>query len=84
MRVLVVDDDAAVRNSLDRALRLNGYTVDLAVDGADALQQVEQEPPDAMVLGVLMPNTDGLEVCRRMRALGNRTPILMLTAQDSV
>ena len=84
MRVLVVDDDAAVRNSLDRALRLNGYTVDLAVDGADALQQVEEEPPDAMVLDVLMPNTDGLEVCRRMRALGNRTPILMLTAQDSV
>lgn len=84
MRVLVVDDDAAVRNSLDRALRLNGYTVDLAVDGADALQQMQQEPPDAMVLDVMMPNTDGLEVCRRVRALGDRTPILMLTAQDSV
>lgn len=84
MRVLVVDDDAAVRNSLDRALRLNGYTVDLAVDGADALQQMQQEPPDAMVLDVLMPNTDGLEVCRRVRALGDQTPILMLTAQDSV
>ncbi len=84
MRVLVVDDDAAVRNSLDRALRLNGYTVDLAVDGADALQQLQKDPPDAMVLDVLMPNTDGLEVCRRVRALGDRTPILMLTAQDSV
>ncbi len=84
MRVLVVDDDAAVRNSLDRALRLNGYTVDLAVDGADALQQLQMDPPDAMVLDVLMPNTDGLEVCRRVRALGDQTPILMLTAQDSV
>ncbi len=84
MRVLVVDDDAAVRNSLDRALRLNGYTVDLAVDGADALQQLQKDPPDAMVLDVLMPNTDGLEVCRRVRALGDQTPILMLTAQDSV
>ena len=84
MRVLVVDDDAAVRNSLDRALRINGYTVDLAVDGADALQQLQKDPPDAMVLDVLMPNTDGLEVCRRVRALGDQTPILMLTAQDSV
>ncbi len=84
MRVRVVDDDAAVRNSLDRALRLNGYTVDLAVDGADALQQLQKDPPDAMVLDVLMPNTDGLEVCRRVRALGDQTPILMLTAQDSV
>ena len=84
MRVLVVDDDAAVRNSLDRALRLNGYTVDLAVDGADALQKLQSDPPDAMVLDVLMPNIDGLEVCRRIRALGDQTPILMLTAQDSV
>jgi two-component system response regulator MprA len=84
MKVLVVDDDAAVRNSLDRALRLNGYEVDLAVDGVDALNQVNIEPPDAMVLDVLMPNMDGLEVCRRLRSFGDLTPILMLTAQDGV
>jgi two-component system response regulator MprA len=84
MKVLVVDDDAAVRNSLDRALRLNGYEVDLAVDGVDALNQVNIEPPDAMVLDVLMPNMDGLEVCRRLRSFGDQTPILMLTAQDGV
>ena len=84
MKILVVDDDAAVRNSLDRALRLNRYDVRLAVDGADALAQVAVEPPDAMVLDVLMPNVDGLEVCRRLRSMGDRTPILMLTAQDGV
>ncbi|NNC91225.1 MAG: response regulator transcription factor [Acidimicrobiia bacterium] len=84
MKVLVVDDDAAVRNSLDRALRLNGYEVDLAVDGVDALNQVSSTPPDAIVLDVLMPNMDGLEVCRRMRSFGDQTPILMLTAQDGV
>ncbi len=84
MKVLVVDDDAAVRNSLDRALRLNGYEVDLAVDGADALNHLAGEIHDAVVLDVLMPNVDGLEVCRRLRALGDRTPILMLTAQDGV
>lgn len=84
MRVLVVDDDAAVRNSLDRALRLNGYEVDLAVDGVDAINRLSVDDHDAMVLDVLMPNMDGLEVCRRLRAIGNRTPILMLTAQDEV
>ena len=84
MRVLVVDDDAAVRNSLDRALRVNGYDVELAVDGVDALNRVASQPPDAMVLDVLMPNMDGLEVCRRLRSGGDQTPVLMLTAQDGV
>jgi two-component system response regulator MprA len=84
MKVLVVDDDAAVRNSLDRALRLNGYEVELAVDGVDALNQVNTGAPDAMVLDVLMPNMDGLEVCRRLRSVGDQIPILMLTAQDGV
>ena len=81
---MVVDDDAAVRNSLDRALRLHGYEVSLAVDGVDALNRVASEPPDAMVLDVLMPKMDGLEVCRRLRGIGDRTPVLMLTAQDGV
>lgn len=84
MKVLVVDDDAAVRNSLDRALRVHGYDVALAVDGEDALRQIPSDQPDAVVLDVLMPNVDGLEVCRRLRAMGDRTPILMLTAQDGV
>lgn len=84
MRVLVVDDDAAVRNSLDRALRINGYDVELAVDGVDAMNQVASQTPDAMVLDVLMPKMDGLEVCRRLRSVGDQIPILMLTAQDGV
>lgn len=84
MRVLVVDDDPAVRDALDRALRINGYEVALSADGVDALNQVSREPLDAVVLDVLMPKMDGLEVCRRMRARGDHTPILMLTAQDAV
>ena len=85
MKVLVVDDERAVRDSLRRALELEGYSVDLAVDGADALHQLEANgQPDAVVLDVLMPGVDGLEVCRRLRAKGNAVPVLMLTARSEV
>ncbi|SUE16917.1 two component system response regulator [Rhodococcus gordoniae] len=84
MRILVVDDDRAVRESLRRSLSFNGYTVDLATDGQDALEQVTASRPDAMVLDVMMPRVDGLEVCRRLRSTGDDLPILVLTARDSV
>ncbi|MGU3432079.1 response regulator transcription factor [Actinomycetes bacterium M1A6_2h] len=84
MRILVTDDDRAVRESLRRSLTFNGYSVDLAVDGLDALQQVAAERPDALVLDVMMPRLDGLEVCRRLRSTGDDLPILVLTARDSV
>lgn len=84
MRILVVDDDRAVRESLRRSLTFNGYTVDLAVDGLDALEQVAAARPDALVLDVMMPRLDGLEVCRRLRSVGDDLPILVLTARDSV
>ncbi len=82
--ILVVDDEPALRTSLRRALLLDGYRVDLAEDGEEALGRVATRPPDAIVLDVLMPGIDGLEVCRRLRAGGDRTPILMLTALDGV
>ena len=84
MRVLVTDDDRAVRESLRRSLTFNGYTVDLATDGLDALEKVAAERPDALVLDVMMPRLDGLEVCRRLRSTGDDLPILVLTARDSV
>src|SRR6266542_2785857 len=86
MRILVVDDDTAVRESLGRALRLEGYQVHLAGDGAEALEllQGNGNDPDLVVLDVLMPNIDGLEVCRRLRRAGSRVPVLMLTARDEV
>ncbi|WP_306361070.1 response regulator transcription factor [Nocardia sp. CC227C] len=84
MRILVVDDDRAVRESLRRSLTFNGYTVDLAVDGVDALDKVVGQRPDALVLDVMMPRLDGLEVCRRLRSTGDDLPILVLTARDSV
>ncbi|WP_430331356.1 response regulator transcription factor [Rhodococcus sp. ACT016] len=84
MRILVVDDDRAVRESLRRSLSFNGYTVDLAVDGVDALEKVTASRPDALVLDVMMPRLDGLEVCRRLRSTGDDLPILVLTARDSV
>jgi two-component system response regulator MprA len=85
MRILVVDDEPAVRESLRRALSLEGYDVDLATDGADALDTIANgNEPDAILLDVLMPRVDGLEVARRLRGTGLRTPILMLTARDEV
>jgi two-component system response regulator MprA len=86
MKILVVDDERAVRESLRRALELEGYEVDLAPDGRAALERFEagHEQPDAVVLDVLMPGPDGLEVCRRLRKAGSRVPVLMLTARDEV
>ena len=84
MRILVVDDDRAVRESLRRSLSFNGYTVDLAEDGVEALEAITNDRPDAVVLDVMMPRMDGLEVCRQMRSTGDDLPILVLTARDSV
>ncbi len=84
VKILVVDDEPAVRNALDRALRLERYDVRLAGGGADALSQLAEEPADAIVLDVAMPGIDGLEVCRRLRDAGDRTPVLMLTARETV
>jgi two-component system, OmpR family, response regulator MprA len=84
VRILVVDDDRAVRESLRRSLSFNGYSVDLAEDGVDALNSIATDRPDALVLDVMMPKLDGLEVCRRLRSTGDDLPILVLTARDSV
>jgi two-component system, OmpR family, response regulator MprA len=85
MKILVVDDERAVRESLRRALELEGYEIELAGDGSEALYRLESnEEPDAMILDVLMPGVDGLEVCRRLRGSGSRLPVLMLTARTEV
>jgi two-component system response regulator MprA len=85
MKILVVDDERAVRESLRRALVLQGYEVELASDGAEALERLPAEgQPDAVVLDILMPGIDGLEVCRQIRQRGNSVPVLMLTARDAV
>jgi two-component system, OmpR family, response regulator MprA len=84
MRILVVDDEPAVRAALQRALALEGYDIDVASDGLEALDRIAQSPPDAVVLDIAMPRLDGLQVSRRMRAAGDRTPVLMLTARDAV
>jgi two-component system response regulator MprA len=84
MRVLVVDDEPAVRESISRSLRFEGYEVELAADGESALKFQASRPADAVVLDVMMPVIDGLETCRRLRATGDRVPVLMLTARRAV
>ncbi|MFI9380328.1 response regulator transcription factor [Kutzneria sp. NPDC052558] len=84
MRVLVVDDEPAVRESISRSLRFEGYEVELAADGESALKFQAARPADAVVLDVMMPVIDGLETCRRLRATGDRVPVLMLTARRAV
>jgi len=85
VKILVVDDERAVRESLRRALELEGYEIELAVDGREALDRLESDAqPDALLLDVLMPGVDGLEVARTIRRAGNRVPILMLTARTQV
>ncbi len=84
VRILVVDDDRAVRESLRRSLSFNGYSVELAQDGVEALEAISADRPDALVLDVMMPRLDGLEVCRHLRSTGDDLPILVLTARDSV
>ena len=82
--ILVVDDEPSVRGSLDRALSLDRYAVEAVGDGERALDRLAERPYDAVVLDIAMPGIDGLEVCRRLREAGDRTPILMLTARDAV
>ncbi len=84
MLVRVVDDDPGICDSLDRALRREGYGVTLAQDGEAALEAIAGQPPDAIILDVSMPRLDGLSVCRRLRAEGNTVPILVLTARHSL
>jgi two-component system response regulator MprA len=84
MRILVVDDERAVRDALERALRLEGYEVDTAPDGQEALVSLARRSVDAIVLDVLMPVLDGLETCRTLRRQGDTTPVLMLTARHEV
>jgi two-component system, OmpR family, response regulator MprA len=83
-RVLIAEDDRAVRDSIERALSFEGYEVGTASDGAEALERVKVTEPDAIVLDVMMPRLDGLDVCRDLRARGDRTPILILTAKHTV
>jgi two-component system response regulator MprA len=84
VRVLVVDDDEAVRRSLAHALRRDGYQVSVAADGVQAMDELGRTRPEAIVLDVLLPEPNGLEICRRLRRRGDQTPILMLTARDLV
>lgn len=83
MRIVVVDDDRGVRESLRRSLEFNGYTVELAEDGQQAMDAVTRQRPHAMVLDMTMPRVDGLEVCRRLRSAGHDLPVLMLTARGA-
>src|SRR5262249_121844 len=83
-RILVVDDEPAVQNALSRALALERYEVQQASDGRDALERLGAAPFEVVILDIAMPQVDGLEVCRRLRDAGDRTPVLMLTARDQV
>jgi two-component system response regulator MprA len=83
-RILVVEDDSAVRDALERALSFEGYTIETATDGAVALSSLRDQPTDLVVLDVMMPHVDGIETCRRIRASGDTVPILMLTAKTAV
>lgn len=84
MKILVVDDEQAVRESLRRSLGFNGYEVVLASDGVEALETIRVENPDLVILDVMMPRMDGLAVCRELRSTGYERPVLMLTARDGV
>ena len=84
MKILVVDDEQAVRESLRRSLKFNGYEVVLAADGVQAVEMVHSDNPELLILDVMMPNMDGLEVCRTLRSEGWDRPILVLTARDGV
>jgi two-component system response regulator MprA len=83
-RILVVEDERAIANVLRRGLALEGYTVEVADAGRAALDAVRDRPPDLVVLDLMLPDMDGLEVARRLRGAGERTPVLMLTARDGV
>ncbi len=83
-KVLIAEDDRSVRQSLQRALRYEGYDISLAVDGAEALESIKDDRPDAVILDVMMPHVDGLSVCRRVRSKGDDLPILMLTAKHEI
>jgi two-component system response regulator MprA len=84
VNILVVDDEPAVRQSIQRALILEEYSVRMASDGLEALTAISSEQPDVVILDVLMPGIDGLEVARRLRRTGNDVPILMLTAREAI
>jgi two-component system response regulator MprA len=84
VRILIVEDDAAVRNSLARALRLEGYEPELHEEGGSAIRSLQLSAPDAIILDLQLPDVDGVEICRRVRASGDATPILMVTARDAV
>ncbi|MCL1593863.1 MAG: response regulator transcription factor [Actinomycetia bacterium] len=83
-KILIVEDDPAVRDALERALAFEGYDIETARDGGIALSLVREEPRDLIILDVMMPHVDGIEVCRRVRAAGDSVPILMLTAKAAV
>ena len=83
-RVAIVDDDAAIRSALSRALRMENYDVDSYDDGTSALRAFQISAPDAIILDLQLPDIDGVEICQRIRKAGDNTPILMLTARDAV